>query len=126
LDEYFITQKNSYHINKIFYPRGQNILVYMENIWPTWQEYFLKILCCSQKFCSCAYCSLLKSSSFMFTCSHNVALLRKSWLRDAKVAHDWGNNIIIIQVNGTIRIVVVTKHLGINVKQPKVLLCYDY
>ncbi len=31
-----------------------------------------------------------------------------------------------IQGNGTIRTVVVTKHLGTNVKQLKVLLCYNY
>jgi hypothetical protein len=30
-------------------------------------------------------------------------LLGKPWLRDAKMAHDWGSNIVIIQGNGTIR-----------------------
>jgi hypothetical protein len=29
-------------------------------------------------------------------------LLGRPWLRDAKVAHDWGNNIITIQGNWTI------------------------
>jgi len=29
-------------------------------------------------------------------------LLGKPWLRDAKVAHDWGNNTITIQGNQTI------------------------
>lgn len=63
------------------------------------------------------------------SCSHThlvTRLLRKPWLSNAKVAHDWGNNIMTIQRNGTIRAVVVTKHLGIDVKQPKVLLCNNY
>jgi len=55
-----------------------------------------------------------------------IALLRKPWLKDAKVAHDWGNKTMIIQGNGTIRTIVVIKHLGIDVKQPKMLLCYEY
>jgi len=29
-------------------------------------------------------------------------LLGKPWLRDAKVAHDWGSNIVTIEGNGTI------------------------
>jgi hypothetical protein len=36
------------------------------------------------------------------------------------------NNIITIQGNGTIQTIVVTKHLGINLKRPYVLLCFDY
>jgi hypothetical protein len=27
-------------------------------------------------------------------------LLRRPWLKDAKVTHDWGNNVNIIQANG--------------------------
>jgi hypothetical protein len=53
-------------------------------------------------------------------------LLGRPWLRDAKVAHDWGSNIITIQGNGTIKIIIVTKHLGSEVRRPEVLLCYDY
>jgi len=53
-------------------------------------------------------------------------LLRKPWLRDAKVVHDWGNNIMMIQGNGMVKTIVVTKHLGIQVKWPKMLLCYNY
>ncbi len=30
-------------------------------------------------------------------------LLGRPWLRDVKVAHDWGSNIVTIQRNGTIR-----------------------
>jgi hypothetical protein len=53
-------------------------------------------------------------------------LLGRPWLRDAKVAHDWGNNTMIIQGNGTIKTIVVSKHLGAKMKRPKILLCHDY
>jgi hypothetical protein len=53
----------------------------------------------------------LDSSYFM--------LLGCPWLRDAKVFHDWGNNIITIQGMGT-------KKLGAPNKHPKVLVCYDF
>jgi hypothetical protein len=43
---------------------------------------------------------------------------------DAKVAHDWGSNIVTIQGNGTVRTITATKHLGGEVRKPKVLLCY--
>jgi hypothetical protein len=39
-------------------------------------------------------------------------LLGRPWSRDTKVAHDWSNNMVIIQGNGTIRIITTTKHLG--------------
>jgi len=50
-------------------------------------------------------------------------LLGKAWLRDAKVAHDWGNNIVTIQRNGMIKTIVVVKHLRTKVKRPEMLLC---
>ncbi len=53
-------------------------------------------------------------------------LLGRPWLRDVKVAHDWGNNIVTIQGNGTVRIIIITKHLGSEVRRQEVLLCYDY
>jgi hypothetical protein len=53
-------------------------------------------------------------------------LLGRPWLRDAKVAHGWRSNIITIQGNGIVKTIIVTKHLGGEVKIPKVLLCYDY
>jgi hypothetical protein len=37
-------------------------------------------------------------------------LLGRPWLRDARVAHDWGNNIVTIQGNGTIITTMLTKH----------------
>jgi hypothetical protein len=33
---------------------------------------------------------------------------------------------ITIQGNDIVRTIVVTKHLGINLKRPEVLLCFDY
>ncbi len=53
-------------------------------------------------------------------------LLGRPWLRDAKVAHDWGNNTITIQGNWTIWTITITKHLGSEVRRLEVLLCYDY
>jgi hypothetical protein len=47
-------------------------------------------------------------------------------LRDAKVSHDWGTNIIIIQGIGTIKTIPITKKLGAQTKRPKVLICYDF
>jgi hypothetical protein len=49
-------------------------------------------------------------------------LLGRPWLRDAKITHDLGNNIMTIQVNGTVKTMVVIMPLGAKVKQPKVLL----
>ncbi len=47
-------------------------------------------------------------------------------MKDVKVTHDWGNDIVIIQGNGRVRIITITKHLGGEVRRPNVLLCYDY
>jgi len=44
-------------------------------------------------------------------------VLGRPWLRDVKVAHDWGSNIIAIQGNGTIKTITITKHLGGEVKR---------
>jgi len=53
-------------------------------------------------------------------------LLGRPRLRVAKVAHDWGNNIVTILKNGIVRTITVTKHLGGEVRRPKVLLFYNY
>jgi hypothetical protein len=45
-------------------------------------------------------------------------LLGRPRLRDVKVAHDWGSNIVTIQGNGTIKTIIVTKHLGGEVRKP--------
>jgi hypothetical protein len=39
-------------------------------------------------------------------------LLGRPWLRDAKVTHDWGDNVIIVQGNGTVRTISINKNLG--------------
>jgi hypothetical protein len=48
--------------------------------------------------------SVVDSSYFM--------LLGRPWLRVAKVTHDWGNNVITIQGNGTFRTILVNRKLG--------------
>ncbi len=53
-------------------------------------------------------------------------LLGRPWLKDVKVAHDWGSNTVTIQEIGTIKSITITKCLGGEVRKPKVLLCYDY
>jgi hypothetical protein len=39
-------------------------------------------------------------------------LLGRPWLRDAKVAHAWGNNTITIQGNGIVKTITLTNHVG--------------
>jgi hypothetical protein len=53
-------------------------------------------------------------------------LLKRPWLKNAKVAHDWGSITITIQGNGTVKAITVTKHLGGEVRRLEILLCYDY
>ncbi len=64
-----------------------------------------------------------------FTMFHNSVidssysmLLGRPWLRDVKVAHDWGCNNVTIQRNGTIKTITITKHLGGEIKRPKMLV----
>jgi hypothetical protein len=52
-------------------------------------------------------------------------LLGKPWLKDAKVTHDWRNNVIIVQGNGTIIIISINKKLGVETKRPQIFVCYD-
>jgi hypothetical protein len=53
-------------------------------------------------------------------------LLGRPWLKDAKVSHDWGNNIIIIQGIGTIKIIPNIKKLIAPTKHSKMFVCYDF
>jgi hypothetical protein len=53
-------------------------------------------------------------------------LLGHPWLRNVKMSHDWGNNIITVQITNTIKTIHVTKKLGAPTKRPKVLVCYDF
>ncbi len=52
-------------------------------------------------------------------------LLRRPWLRDAKVTHDWGNNVIIVQGNAIVRTILVNRKLGAKTIRPQILVCYD-
>jgi len=52
-------------------------------------------------------------------------LLGKPWLRDAKVTHDWGNNLITIQGNGIIGTILLNKKLELETRRPQVLIFYD-
>jgi hypothetical protein len=57
--------------------------------------------------------------------SNYFMLLGKPWFKDAKVTHDWGNYVIIVQCNGIIRTITINKKLGAKIKRPQVLVCYD-
>ncbi len=57
--------------------------------------------------------------------SNYSMLLVQPWLHNARITHDWGNNLITIEGNGTMRTIAITKHLDNNTKCPVVLLCYD-
>ncbi len=52
-------------------------------------------------------------------------LLGRPWLKDVKVAHDWESNIVTIQRNGMVKTIIISKHLGNEVRRLEVLLCYD-
>jgi hypothetical protein len=52
-------------------------------------------------------------------------LLGRPWLTDAKVTHDWRNNLIIVQGNGIVRTISINKKLGLETRRPQVLVCYD-
>jgi hypothetical protein len=56
----------------------------------------------------------------------SYSMLGRPWLRDNKVAHDWGSNIVTIQGNWIIKTIKVTKYLGGELRRPKMLLCYNY
>jgi hypothetical protein len=45
-------------------------------------------------------------------------LLGHRWLKDAKVSHDWGNNIVIIQGTCIVRTIPICKKLGGQIKRP--------
>jgi hypothetical protein len=45
-------------------------------------------------------------------------LLGRPWLKNDKVSHDWGTNLITTKCNGTIKSIVGTKKLDHNTKTP--------
>ncbi len=53
-------------------------------------------------------------------------LLGRPWFRDAKVAHDWANNVITIQGNETIKTMSINKKLGAKTKRPRIFVYYDF
>jgi hypothetical protein len=53
-------------------------------------------------------------------------LLRCPWLKDANVSHDWGTNNVTIQITCTIRTIHIIRKLGVQIKRPKNLVCYDF
>ncbi len=57
--------------------------------------------------------------------SNYFMLLGRPWLKDAKVTHDWGNNVITIQHNGIVKTISDNKKLGVKTKRPQVFVCYD-
>jgi len=57
--------------------------------------------------------------------SNYSMLLSQPWLHNARITHDWGNNLITIKSNGTMQTITITKHLDNNTKCLMVLLCYN-
>jgi len=51
-------------------------------------------------------------------------LLGRPWLRNAKVTHDWGNNVITVQGNGTFKTISVNRKLGVETRRPQLLVYY--
>ncbi len=58
--------------------------------------------------------------------SNYSMLLGRPWLRDAKISHNWGTNIVTIQGTSIVRTILVTKKLGVQTKRLEVLMCYDF
>jgi hypothetical protein len=52
-------------------------------------------------------------------------LLGCPWLKDAKVSHDWGTNIVTIQITNIVKTIHVNKKLSVQTKRLQVLICYD-
>ncbi len=52
-------------------------------------------------------------------------LLKRPWLKDAKVILDCNNNVIIVQGNGTIKTILINRKLGAETSRPQILVSYD-
>jgi len=57
--------------------------------------------------------------------SNYSMLLGRPCFKDAKVTHDWGNNVIIVQGNGIVRTISFNKKLGAKTKRPQIFVCDD-
>jgi hypothetical protein len=53
-------------------------------------------------------------------------LLGCPWLRDAKISHDWGTNIVIIQRTFMTRTKTNSRKLNVQTKRQEVLICCDF
>jgi hypothetical protein len=51
-------------------------------------------------------------------------LLRRPWLRNAKVTRDWGHNVITIEGNGKIETILINGKLVAKTRRPQVFVCY--
>ncbi len=52
-------------------------------------------------------------------------LLGRLWFKDAKVTHDQGNNVIIVQGNEIVKIILINRKLGVEIGRPRIFVCYD-
>ncbi len=68
---------------------------------------------------------LLSYKSIVLDSNYSM-LLGHPWFKNAKVSHNWGNNIITIQGTEIIITIHVTKKLGTQTKWPEILICYDF
>ncbi len=65
--------------------------------------------------------TILKNSTVDFS---YFMLLGRPWLKDAKVKHDWGNNVIVVQGNGIIKTISINRKLGAKTKYLFVTTCW--
>jgi len=52
-------------------------------------------------------------------------LLGRHCLKDAKVTHNWGNNVIIVQGSRRVRTISGDRKLGVKTRRPPLLVRYD-
>jgi hypothetical protein len=58
--------------------------------------------------------------------SNYSMFLGRPWFKDAKVTHDQGNNVIIVQIKRIVKTISVNRKLGLEkTRRPQVLVCYD-
>ena len=55
-----------------------------------------------------------------------VCCLVDPGLRNAKVIHDWANDLVQIMGNGTVKTVKINRQLGYEVVTPYALVCYNF
>jgi hypothetical protein len=57
--------------------------------------------------------------------SNHFMLLGRPWFKDAKVTHNWGNNVIIVQGSRRVRTILGNRKLGVKTRRPPLLVRYD-